>query len=165
MPERIQRQRIRGWRSPENTVYVGRPTKWGNPFAYHSRNALARVPALDGSPWEYEDRISAHGMQHNFFHSDGRVTAHTIRYMTIPECVALYRQALVTPTAQLHLSWRPNWEKAASWLTVADAIEDLKGKNLSCYCKLTTPCHADVLLELANGAIPAESTHDTGAQP
>ncbi len=31
MPVRVQRKRVRGWRMPENTVYVGRPTKWGNP--------------------------------------------------------------------------------------------------------------------------------------
>jgi hypothetical protein len=31
-PRRIQRSRAKGWRMPENTVYVGRPTKWGNPF-------------------------------------------------------------------------------------------------------------------------------------
>lgn len=30
-PIRIQRKRTKGWRMPENTVYVGRPTKWGNP--------------------------------------------------------------------------------------------------------------------------------------
>jgi len=27
---------------------------------------------------------------------------------------------------------------------------DLKGKNLSCWCKIGEPCHADVLLEIAN---------------
>lgn len=32
MPERVQRKRTKGWRMPENTVYVGRPTKYGNPF-------------------------------------------------------------------------------------------------------------------------------------
>lgn len=26
----------------------------------------------------------------------------------------------------------------------------LRGKNLACWCKLDHPCHADVLLELAN---------------
>lgn len=31
-PSRIQRKRTKGWRTPANTVYVGRPTKWGNPF-------------------------------------------------------------------------------------------------------------------------------------
>ena len=30
-PQRIQRKRTRGWRMPENTVYVGRPSRWGNP--------------------------------------------------------------------------------------------------------------------------------------
>jgi len=29
---RIQRRRTKGWRMPENTKYVGRPTKWGNPI-------------------------------------------------------------------------------------------------------------------------------------
>lgn len=27
---------------------------------------------------------------------------------------------------------------------------DLRGKNLACWCALDAPCHADVLLELAN---------------
>lgn len=31
-PQRVQRQRAKGWRMPPNTVYVGRPTQWGNPF-------------------------------------------------------------------------------------------------------------------------------------
>lgn len=31
-PQRIQRRRSKGWRMPPNTVYVGRPSKWGNPF-------------------------------------------------------------------------------------------------------------------------------------
>ena len=30
IPIRIQRKRTKGWRMPPNTVYVGRPTKWGN---------------------------------------------------------------------------------------------------------------------------------------
>lgn len=35
-------------------------------------------------------------------------------------------------------------------LTVAKDIAQLRGKNLACWCKLDAPCHADVLLELAN---------------
>ena len=31
-PKRIQRKRTKGWRKPENTVNVCRPSKWGNPF-------------------------------------------------------------------------------------------------------------------------------------
>lgn len=33
---------------------------------------------------------------------------------------------------------------------ILEALSDLRGKNLACWCKLGTPCHADVLLELAN---------------
>ena len=31
-PIRIQRKRTKGWKMPPNTVYVGRPTAYGNPF-------------------------------------------------------------------------------------------------------------------------------------
>jgi len=30
-PKRIQRQRTKGWRMPEGAIYVGRPSRWGNP--------------------------------------------------------------------------------------------------------------------------------------
>lgn len=30
------------------------------------------------------------------------------------------------------------------------AVSDLRGKNLACWCKPDAPCHADVLLEMAN---------------
>jgi Domain of unknown function (DUF4326) len=31
-----------------------------------------------------------------------------------------------------------------------DYLEPLRGKNLACWCKVGTPCHGDVLLQLAN---------------
>lgn len=31
-PKRIQRKRTKGWRMPENTIYVGRPSVYGNPY-------------------------------------------------------------------------------------------------------------------------------------
>lgn len=30
------------------------------------------------------------------------------------------------------------------------SFEELRGKNLACWCQPGTPCHADVLLEIAN---------------
>lgn len=36
-------------------------------------------------------------------------------------------------------------------LTCDDARRELRGKNLACFCALDQPCHADVLLEIANG--------------
>ena len=34
---------------------------------------------------------------------------------------------------------------------ILDRLPELRGKNLACWCKPGDPCHADVLLELANG--------------
>lgn len=33
---------------------------------------------------------------------------------------------------------------------ILDVTEHLRGKNLACWCRLDKPCHADVLLEIAN---------------
>jgi hypothetical protein len=33
---------------------------------------------------------------------------------------------------------------------VGKDFSELRGKNLACFCRLDQPCHADVLLELAN---------------
>jgi hypothetical protein len=44
-----------------------------------------------------------------------------------------------------------NWiETCASWAWKGRAKIELRGKNLACWCPLNEPCHADVLLELAN---------------
>ena len=38
-----------------------------------------------------------------------------------------------------------------AYLKHADAsLEQLRGKNLACWCTIEGPCHADALLELAN---------------
>lgn len=47
------------------------------------------------------------------------------------------------------LPW-PKGKIPAEWTTVEDVVRDLRGKNLACWCKPGQPCHADVLLELAN---------------
>lgn len=94
MPKRIQRKRTKGWKMPPNTVYVGRPTKFGNPFLVGSNEK-------DWSP---------------------------------EEAVAMYRQFL----------------KHGGTYAGIDAVMALRGKNLACWCPLDQPCHADVLLEIAN---------------
>lgn len=39
---------------------------------------------------------------------------------------------------------------AASPEATARAVSGLRGKDLACFCSLDQPCHADVLLEIAN---------------
>jgi Domain of unknown function (DUF4326) len=51
------------------------------------------------------------------------------------ECIALYRAALLAN----RLSF-----------TAEDARRDLAGRDLACWCRDEDPCHADVLLEVAN---------------
>lgn len=147
-PQRIQRRRTKGWRMPDGAVYVGRGSHWGNPFALRSPSGLARVPAVDhpDKPWEYEGRISAHGTRHDFHHPDGRVIEVHVRNMTPAESVECYR-ALLHGDGRWPLDWRHN---GGHYPHIKD-IASLAGKDLACWCPLDQPCHADVLLELANG--------------
>ena len=43
MAERIQRRRSAGWRMPPGAVYVGRPTRFGNPFPVLAGDRAAAV--------------------------------------------------------------------------------------------------------------------------
>lgn len=79
---------------PKDAVYVGRPSKWGNPYAI-----------------------------------DGEITRE--------KAIAYYRQHV----AKKH-----------------DLIrQELRGKDLVCFCA-PKPCHADVLLEIANDLSDRKST-------
>ena len=60
---RIQRRRAKGWRMPAGAVYVGRPSKWGNPFNVTARNnreyaieRYRRMIAYDDRTWLSEVR-------------------------------------------------------------------------------------------------------------
>lgn len=49
---------------------------------------------------------------------------------------------------------RSNWmgqESDATAALMLRSLGELRGKNLACWCPLDQPCHADVLLEIANG--------------
>ena len=60
----------------------------------------------------------------------------TTRVQDAAEAVALYRKLLIR-------------NLATSDGTV-DRLLQLRGKNLACWCRPGSPCHADVLLEFAN---------------
>jgi hypothetical protein len=49
------------------------------------------------------------------------------------------------------------------WLR-ALARQKLRGKNLACWCKPGSPCHADILLEIANGDALEEAPPDEDAK-
>ncbi len=60
-------------------------------------------------------------------------------------------------------------ERYEGWaeMMISDGVFDLemlRGKNLACWCALGAPCHADVLLRLANapGPCPGHRVHSGG---
>ena len=72
------------------------------------------------------------------------------RILVTPEiAVAIYR-------ADLEASlMKPDWpnvhpEDSAVWEQRVADLEELRGHDLCCWCPEDQPCHADVLLELAN---------------
>lgn len=77
---------------PPDAIYVGRPSKYGNPF-----------------------KIGRDG--------------------TRTECIAKYRCRVINILQS----------------TDSHYLDELKGRDLVCWCA-PLPCHADILLEIANGA-------------
>ncbi len=131
-PTRIQRKRTKGFKMPTDAVYVGRGSKWGNPFmlsgdmiyvdAGHRRKILSKWvcygnqnPEYDGGGFEMKDVVKLfHDLLMN-------LNSHEVE----PEIKNRFR-------------------------LMRDRIKDLQGKKLACWCKPESCCHADVLLNLAN---------------
>lgn len=129
MPIRIQRKRTKGWKMPENTVYVGRPTKWGNPFKLRGDmiygNAGHRRKIL--SPWIYIEPSD-----NDWF---------DWRNMEWIDIVLKLYENWLRGCDQNNLIPPP---------TAKEIKSELRGKNLACFCKDGEKCHADFLLKIAN---------------
>lgn len=54
MPKRIQRKRVEGWRMPEGAIYVGRPTRWGNPYDWHEWVYCSAIDPYEAKQWAVE---------------------------------------------------------------------------------------------------------------
>jgi hypothetical protein len=131
-PRRIQRQWTKGWRMPEGAVYVDRPSCWRNPFRIGDRFAdrtwLHRRP----SPlWAYDDRSP--GVYRREWEKPWTQTIAVVQDRA--HAVKLFR-------AWWAYEYGPDYEETRRWLA---------GRDLCCWCPLDQPCHADVLLEVANG--------------
>ena len=68
--------------------------------------------------------------------------------------VDLFRRCVCRFPVQGHdiNRWRDAGGSVADLVGIASGVllKDLRGKNLACWCPVDRPCHADVLLELAN---------------
>jgi hypothetical protein len=96
--KRIQRKRTPDWRKPRGAVYVGRGSRWGNPYRIGEEDPMFLNQLMDAEA-----------------------------------AVRMYE-----------------WYLAATPELVAAIKTELRGKVLACWCPLDQPCHADVLLRIAN---------------
>ena len=120
-PKRIQRQRTKGWRMPEGTVYVGRPGVWGNPYDV-KRYGLDLCIALFAE--------TARGCWNPSL---------------VPDCTM--RDQWLTWLYDAHCAWL---RRIAGVGGIDMARVVLRGKDLCCWCPLDQPCHADILLAISN---------------
>lgn len=131
-PKRVQMTRRRPWR-PENpdAVVVARPSRWGNPFKvgalYMTRSYWHPAPSPSVAAGRDEGEV---------YDSWGSEPQRVDRVRDRAHAVALFRAHV----AYYDDVWTP------------ERVAPLAGRDLACWCPLDQPCHADVLLELANGA-------------
>lgn len=123
---------------PDGAVYVGRPTKWGNPFRIGDRYASRThfhnrpQPFHEGMrlPGVYEHPIDPWGWP--------AWTEEVQTIMDAETATRLFREYITYENDGLY--------------STASILYQLRNRDLACWCPLDEPCHADVLLEFANGA-------------
>lgn len=127
MPKRIQMTRQTAWRRDHpRAVIVDRRSDWGNPFRIGDAGVpdAATATVLFRSAVllsAWAEGVSKASMEQVSMGEDALLLMH---FMT----------SMPGPLPRLH------------------AIrEHLRGRDLACWCALDQPCHADVLIELANG--------------
>lgn len=121
--------RRKGWRQTENSIFVGKPTKWDTPFRVieipnnRPLNDLFRR-------WQVYSTIDfSEYLKHNEFltrNDAARASVDTFEKMLVDGKIPTYGK---------------NWRKK---------LEELRGHDLLCYCVPDEPCHADALVKLAN---------------
>lgn len=128
IPIRIQLSRARGWRMPPDTVKVDRSTQWGNPF----------VPGL---------------MDGQLLVTSGGRRRWSVRGPWNSADVVVMFEQWATGQQVVDPSTGQALRIAAELLPPVPDLTPLRGRNLACWCRLGAPCHAGVLLRLANAPV------------
>lgn len=130
-PKRIQQRRTKDWRKPDGAVAVGRGTRWGNPWRAYRGSVI-------GPSW---------------FAYKTLVMDAPVRTLPTEECAVFSSHSpassAVAATVEVFRDYcsvmaRDRKHEFTAWLY------SLRGQDLMCWCPLDQPCHADVLLEIAN---------------
>lgn len=111
MPKRVQiKSRSEIEKLPPDTVYCGRPSEYGNPYA----------------PIDYVESV-----KNLTGYNDCNIGV--IKRLVRLYCLLDYKK---------YLDNNPD--------LIERIRQQLRGKNLACFCSLDVDCHADVLLYIAN---------------
>jgi hypothetical protein len=114
---------------PGGAIYVGRPSLWGNPFRvgdYAFLDDQRTYPRATTDELSFESGALAK-----------QAGLHIERITSAWNTVRWFRAWFLA-----NQSDRPYYGIAP--------LAPLRGHDLVCWCRLDQPCHADVLLELAN---------------
>lgn len=108
---------------PAGVISVTRPLSWGNPFRVgrHYKRGGGGIPRLG---WSFVYTEAYEGYQDD-------------SYTTIK-------------TAAEAVEWFKWYTSTWGESRLAKLRSELSGKDLACWCKEGSPCHADILLKLAN---------------
>jgi hypothetical protein len=133
-PVRIQLRRTRGWRMPPETVKVDRTTRWGNIYVVE-KVGMTWLGDLDeagrqimAGPWRCIEKGAPPHVTGAWYFPTKREAAQ--------KAVDLFRARL-----------------ARDAVLQAAILEELRWKNVACWCALDMPCHGDVLLEISTRRI------------
>jgi hypothetical protein len=128
-PKRVQLRRTKGYRKPEGAIVVSRPSKWGNPVRI--------TPERSERDGKLMYRV--HGSPMDISGGPSYCVEETARYF-----------------AAKFFEWDLlNDRYGDAYPSVEDIRRELAGKDLACWCPIDGPCHADALLEIANGGVDA----------
>lgn len=139
---------------PAGAIYVGRPTKFGNPFPWRGdwivwaavargfrADRAGRVAASIAFFREWLLAEQAEG-PHAHDESGGILEYESGVEMSVAEAArGIAGFMAMVNSASIRVPKPP---------TLAAIRAELAGHDLACWCPIGQPCHADVLLELAN---------------
>lgn len=137
MPDRITLSRAKGWRKPAGAITVARPSIWGNPWGIGTPGRID--VAVNGRMVRYKTILSIDA-EDAVLAFEGWLLGEPIWGQNLPH-IRLTEAEKMALHDQLH---------ARRKLILAN-LDQLRGHDLACWCKPGEPCHADVLLRLANG--------------
>lgn len=148
LPVRVQRRRSKGWKMPPNTVSVTRPGRWENPFKvggyFKIGGRLGGGGAIGAASCDWMQRIIWEPSDERAAVLEGYTLIKSREH-----AVAWFRRLADNWTASLR----------------AECQRELAGRNLACWCPLSQPCHADVLLEIANAPTNTAGARAAGESP